>query len=208
MSTIVVGGALANKLWNGGAAWTRLSWILGFRRLGFDVLFVEEILGAQCVDASGDGSTVEHSANLAYFAEIMARFGLTNAAALVADGGAEIYGSRETTFSTASLPPILLFKHLGHLRGLRSCASGARPSSISTRLRSLWHTSGLQGRSLEGHDLYFTVGKRWDESAAHTAEASRAPVRHPSCWTKARVRRGEIRADSRPSRAGAVRTDA
>ena len=40
MDTVVVSGAIANKLLNGGEAWVRLSWILGLRRLGLDVWFV------------------------------------------------------------------------------------------------------------------------------------------------------------------------
>ena len=38
----IVAGALANKPYNGGAAWTRLSWVQGLQQLGFDVWFVEE----------------------------------------------------------------------------------------------------------------------------------------------------------------------
>jgi hypothetical protein len=43
MTTALVAGALANKPGNGGAAWTRLSWALGLRCLGFDVHFVEAL---------------------------------------------------------------------------------------------------------------------------------------------------------------------
>src|SRR5207248_11727250 len=43
MTLAVVAGALGNKPWNGGNAWTRLSWLLGLRRLGFDVRFAERI---------------------------------------------------------------------------------------------------------------------------------------------------------------------
>jgi hypothetical protein len=42
-ATIVVAGALANKCWNGGNAWVPISWALGFRKLGFRVLFIEQI---------------------------------------------------------------------------------------------------------------------------------------------------------------------
>ncbi len=52
-TTIVVGGVIANKYLNGGAVWTRLSWILGLKKLGFDVYFVEQIAGSSCVDAKG-----------------------------------------------------------------------------------------------------------------------------------------------------------
>ena len=37
MATVLVGGAVANKLHNGGEAWVRLSWIRGLQQLGFDV---------------------------------------------------------------------------------------------------------------------------------------------------------------------------
>ena len=40
---MVVSGALANKPCNAGAAWTRLSWVLGLQRLECDVYFVESL---------------------------------------------------------------------------------------------------------------------------------------------------------------------
>jgi hypothetical protein len=42
MTLAVVAGALGNRPWNGGNAWTRLSWLLGLRRLGLDVRFAEQ----------------------------------------------------------------------------------------------------------------------------------------------------------------------
>ena len=51
MATVVVSGALANKPCNGGEAWVRLSWLLGFRKLGFDVHFVEEDSGKEVGEA-------------------------------------------------------------------------------------------------------------------------------------------------------------
>ena len=65
MAVVLVSGALANKLHNGGAAWTRLSWALGLKALGFEVAFVEQIRADCCVDASGRPCTFEESANLA-----------------------------------------------------------------------------------------------------------------------------------------------
>ena len=51
--TILVSGAMANKHRNGGEAWVRLNWLLGLRRLGCRVHFVEHIDAATCVDAAG-----------------------------------------------------------------------------------------------------------------------------------------------------------
>src|SRR5712671_5049352 len=43
MPTAIVSGALANKPGNDGNAWTRLSWVRGLQRLGWQVAFVEQI---------------------------------------------------------------------------------------------------------------------------------------------------------------------
>lgn len=42
MTLAVVAGALGHRPENGGNAWTRLSWLLGLRRLGLDVRFAEQ----------------------------------------------------------------------------------------------------------------------------------------------------------------------
>ena len=83
MSLIVVSGALANKPGNGGAAWTRLSWVLGLRRLGHDVYFVEQIAPAACVDGHGAPCAFARSVNHAYFMDVIERFGLGARSALV-----------------------------------------------------------------------------------------------------------------------------
>jgi hypothetical protein len=54
MAVALVGGALANKSFNGGNAWTRLAWLLGLRRLGFDAYFAEQIAPEACTDAAGN----------------------------------------------------------------------------------------------------------------------------------------------------------
>ena len=43
MTTVVVSGAVANKHGQGGSIWVRMSWAEALRRLGFDVVFVEEL---------------------------------------------------------------------------------------------------------------------------------------------------------------------
>ena len=66
MATVVVSGALANKPFNGGEAWVRLNWILGFQKLGHDVHFVEQIDPSTTVDTDGAATPFAESVNLAY----------------------------------------------------------------------------------------------------------------------------------------------
>jgi hypothetical protein len=66
---IVVSGMLAGVPGQGGASWAVLQYVLGLRRLGHDVVFVEP--------AAPTGAT------LAYFDSLVARFGLEGRAALL-----------------------------------------------------------------------------------------------------------------------------
>ena len=74
MTSVVVAGALASKAGNGGEAWVRLSYALGFRRLGCDVRLVEEAPGAA-------------PEALAYARAVGDRFGLDYGSADEAEGG-------------------------------------------------------------------------------------------------------------------------
>src|SRR3989442_15369704 len=92
MATVVVSGAIANKLLNGGGTWVRLSWVLGLQRLGCDVHFVEQIGRDTCVGDDGAPSEFEHSANLAYFERVARAFGIESRATLVYERGEQTSG--------------------------------------------------------------------------------------------------------------------
>src|SRR4051812_47293944 len=83
VTTVLVSGAIANKFRQGGAAWTRLNWILGLKKIGFDVYFVEQIGRESCVDAAGAVVPFDASENLKYFRTVIEQLGLGGAAALV-----------------------------------------------------------------------------------------------------------------------------
>ena len=96
MGLIVVAGALANKPRNGGAAWTRLSWALGLKRLGHEVYFIEQIAPETCVDSRGASSDLESSMNVAFFREVTELFGLSGASALISEVDGRTIGVCET----------------------------------------------------------------------------------------------------------------
>ena len=58
-ASIVVAGAVANKLGHGGEAWVRLSWVLGLEQLGCDVALVEQLAGATRAQRDYFDSTVD-----------------------------------------------------------------------------------------------------------------------------------------------------
>src|SRR4051812_33975500 len=92
MPTVIVGSVIANKYLNGGKAWAVLNWILGFRKLGCHVYFLEQIGQNACVDESNTVTRFENSVNLAYFQQIMEEFGLCDVAALIYENGEQVYG--------------------------------------------------------------------------------------------------------------------
>lgn len=159
MSVVVVSGALANKLHNGGAAWTRLSWALGLSALGFQVAFVEQIDRACCVDASGRPSTFEHSANLEYFRQVTEQFGLSDLATLTCDDGAT-HGLTASDLDDLVRSAVALVNITGHLTHRQM---GRIPRRVYIDLdpgyTQFWHAVGNPGPRLEGHNFYYTVGE-------------------------------------------------
>src|SRR4051794_3960196 len=91
-SIIVIAGSLAQKPGHGGHTWALLQYLLGFRRLGWDVLFLDRLEPGMCVDARGQPCPLEQSQNLRYFLDVMHRFGLGEAFSLAYPCGERVVG--------------------------------------------------------------------------------------------------------------------
>jgi hypothetical protein len=159
MATIVVSGALANRPANGGGAWTRLSWALGFKRLGYDVLFIEQIAPSTSVDASGSKCTIERSVNLAYFEAVTTHFGLD--AALVVEGEQRSFGVPWAALPDLAEAADLLVNISGHLTDPVLKRRFRRRAFIDQDpgYTQFWHAAGLAEDCLLDHDVYFSVGE-------------------------------------------------
>ncbi len=159
MTRIAVAGALANKPGNGGEAWVRLSWVLGLRRLGFDVCFIEQISPGSCVGADGEPARVEDSANLAYFRRVVDRFGLGASSCLVRDDGSRVTGMTEAELREYADTAVVLINLSGHLT--HPPLLDRFPTKVYVDLdpgfTQYWHASG-QPLGLEAHDHHVTVG--------------------------------------------------
>src|SRR5579859_3176437 len=109
MALVIISGALANKPFNGGNAWSRLSWVQGFRKLGFEVCVVEQLGRDACVDAAGQTCPFHSSVNLAYFEQTMALFGLSDACSLIYRDGEEVHGLSLSQLASRAAEECLLF---------------------------------------------------------------------------------------------------
>ena len=159
MPTVLVGGAVANKLHNGGEAWVRLSWIRGLQKLGFDVWFAEQIDSSTCVDAAGGPAPFAESENRRYFDVVMAEFGLTDRASLLCDDGREASGPSLDTLADVAAEADLLVNISGHLQipALMDRLRRKAYVDLDPGFTQFWHADGWTG--LQGHDSYFTVGE-------------------------------------------------
>jgi hypothetical protein len=161
LSRIIVSGVIANKYRNGGAVWTRLSWILGFQRLGFEVTFVEQIGPESCVDERGEATEFLCSVPLEYFKRVTEEFGLTGSSALIYDGGREVYGMTEADLLDLAGEAALLVNISGHLT-YEPVMERARCKAwidVDPGFTQFWHAEGTGGAQVSGHDLYYTVGE-------------------------------------------------
>jgi len=161
MPILIVSGAIANKLGNGGATWTRLNWVLGFRKLGFETYFVEQIAPENCADALGNRTTFERSANLAYFDKVMKEFDLTRTAALIESKTLHGRGLTFPELLDLADAADLLVNISGHLtlEPLLSKIKRKAYVDLDPGFTQFWHADPTIDFQLHAHDFYFTVGE-------------------------------------------------
>ncbi|HEX5416459.1 MAG TPA: hypothetical protein VFZ25_12390 [Chloroflexota bacterium] len=158
---VIVSGAIANKWGNGGATWTRLSWIRGLQRLGFEVYVIEQIARANCVDGAGRTAPFAESVNLAYFRHVIEEFGLADRATLVDVDSGQTAGHRFDDLEAITADAACLINITGHLTlpGPRRAIRRAVYLDLDPGFTQFWHAAGNLGPRLAGHDFYFTVGE-------------------------------------------------
>ena len=144
MTTVLVSGALANKAGNGGAAWTRLSWAMGLRALGFDVVFVEELAPGLGEDA------------VAFFSEVTSAFDLD--ASLLRPNGENAVGRSLDDLRAVADDAAMLVNISGHLTRAELTAPPATRVFIDLDpgWTQLWDADGAA--PLAHHDHWYTVG--------------------------------------------------
>ncbi len=139
MSGAIVAGVLAGKPGNGGNAWTRLSFLLGLRRLGFNVVFAERL------------QSVSDEAQR-FFESVCSQFSID---------GILFEGAIPADLNDRADDASILIDITGHL-GPDAC-----PGRHLVRVfvdddpgyTQLWHSQGLLGNRMAGHDFYYTFGQ-------------------------------------------------
>jgi hypothetical protein len=185
---VVVSSVIANKPFNGGNARMVLNWLEGFRQLGADVFFIEQIRSATCTDASGAATMAHASANRTYFEDVLCTAGLGDRAALICDpvddlACAAIVGATAAELADVVRDADLLVNISGHLDhpALKPRFRRKAYVDVDPGYTQLWHAQGSAAARLAGHDLYFTIGQRVGTPACTlpTCGVDWQPIRQP-----------------------------
>lgn len=161
MATILVGGSVAQRPGSGGHTWVFLQYLMGFRRLGHDVVLVDRLEPDMCFDAAGQPCDVEDSENLRYLGAVMERFGLGQSWGVLYDGGSRSLGMSRAALERAAGGSALILNVNGFVDdpevmrrvGLRAYLD------IDPGFGQMWRALGLHDM-FEGHDAYVTIGER------------------------------------------------
>lgn len=171
--SIVLSGMLASVPGQGGASWALLQYLLGLRRLGHDVLFVEPI-----ETGGSSGATTEATA---YFAAVVERFGLHGRAALLdAASGATLGVARADVERFADGADVLLNVSgrladedlLGRI-GVRAYVD------LDPAFTQLW--AGVEGIDLgfDRHNRFVTIGLAIGDEACPVPTCGRDWITSP-----------------------------
>jgi hypothetical protein len=146
MTTILVSGPIANKPLNGGNAWAQLSYVLGLRKLGFDVYFVEKM---------------HPDADPLYFRRTLEEIGLKGKMALISPDLNIVEGVAFDDLLDIAESAALLLNVSGHL-DIEPLTERLRCKvyiDLDPGFTQFWHANGNSGFQVEDHDYYFTVGE-------------------------------------------------
>ena len=161
---IVLAGSLAQKPHRGGHTWQFLQYLLGLRRLGWNVLFVDRLEPDMCLDEHGRPCPVERSVSLSYFSEVMSRFGLSDAYSLIYNHGEKVFGQPRSRVLEHTKHSALLLNVMGFLddEEILGCAPRRVFLDTDPGFDQMWQALGL-ANLLDGYDDHVTIAENIGE---------------------------------------------
>jgi hypothetical protein len=149
--SVVIAGALAQKPHQAGHSWQFLQYLLGFRQLGWDVLFVDWLSPEMCA---------EPAVNVEYFRSVMREFGFAEACSLLGADGEAIWGLSRSEVIARTKSASFLLNVMGYLVDAEILGSVKRRVFLDTDpgFGQVWRELGLADL-FKGHDDFVTIAE-------------------------------------------------
>jgi hypothetical protein len=154
---ILLSGMIAGIPGQGGATWAVLQYALGFKRLGHEVLFVEQCDAETVMPA---GIPLDRSDSASYFHKVVSAFGLEDSSALLVGGERETVGLPYERLVEMGRDADLLVNIAGTLTDetLFENVPVRVYLDLDPAFSQLWATEGID-MHFEGHTRFVTVGQ-------------------------------------------------
>lgn len=164
---ILISGAIAcHPVYGAGNSWAFLQYVLGFRKLGFDVYYVEQLNVNERINDQWERAEFNSSANVRYFRRVMDQFNLTDRAALLDSDGSGYVGLSRAEIEDLAPDIDLLINLSGRLQSepILSAARRRMYIDLDPGYTQVWQEQYGVDMNLRGHDIYVTVGLNLGES--------------------------------------------
>lgn len=160
-ATILYSGAVAQTVRQPGLSWFHLQFLVGFRRLGYEVILVDHLDAADCTDAAGRPTDFPASIQRAGFLELLRRFDLESCVSLTVDQGATVLGIPRPALIERARGAECLINVMGVCRDQAILDAVPRRVflDIDPGFPQMWRALG-QRDVLAGHDRFATLARR------------------------------------------------
>jgi hypothetical protein len=154
--TILCSGMIAADPQHGGAAWAVLQYVLGFRRLGHTVYFIEPVSPSRL---QPPGAPLAESDAGRFFRRVTATFGLSECSALLLTGTTQTLGVSYAALRRAAARADVLVNISGMLTDPALIEPIERRIylDLDPGFNQAWHSEGIDMR-FDGHTHFATVG--------------------------------------------------
>jgi hypothetical protein len=152
---IVIGGSVAQNPHYGGHTWVFLQYLLGFRRLGYDVLLIDRLWPEMC-----GGADPADSLELRRFMKTFERFGLGGSVIVLDRAGGSLAGVTREEALRRTRGSAFLLNVMGFLTDAEILDAARKRVflDIDPGFPQMWRELGLAD-ILDGHDAFATFGR-------------------------------------------------
>ncbi|MGH7870889.1 MAG: glycosyltransferase [Candidatus Binatia bacterium] len=157
---IVAGSIESHPLAGAGNTWAFLQYVLGFRRLGFETYYVEQLSPQDCIDDNENRTNFRASANVRHFRALMENFNLLEQASLLDSSGTGHVGLSRAEVETLARDVDLLVNISGRLNFVSIVGAVRRRMylDMDPGYTQIWQEQYGVDMNLRGHDVYVTIG--------------------------------------------------